>query len=66
MIDPNKTKWANGGSINISSPQETAELPMTKMPTKSKAQTQAELALLTEFLYAAAFLTEDYDNAVFA
>ena len=62
IINPDKTKWANGGSVNISSPQETAELPTTKMPTKSKAQIQAELALLTEFLYAAAFLTEDYDN----
>jgi hypothetical protein len=32
------------------------------MPAKLKAQIQAELALLTEFLYAAAVLAEDYDN----
>jgi len=32
------------------------------MPTKSKLRYRLKLALLTEFLYAAAFLTEDYDN----
>ena len=32
------------------------------MPTTSKAQTQAETAQLTQFLFAAAQIAEDFDN----